>query len=257
MEEAQSIVSASGNNFHRRVVNSLREKGWYTTVSPYYMDSGTSKAREIDLIAEKSWDFDDGFKSTHGTINFKLFIECKYIPNVNVLWFDERDSFSAKKWIAENTPLPKGSYTEDGHHYLSSCHKVAKLFASKNMPNIENEVIYRALNQSLNAMVCLRHGETIIPKEKHKRRKILTTVEMPGIFCNSFNKLYRVDMNGDSNPEKIDKNFQLEVNYAYISPRGDKKNEYFLVDVVDFENIQEFLSVLDLDHQTIANALEY
>ncbi len=63
------------------------------------------------------------------------------------------------------------------HHYLSSNHKVAKLLASKNKPNIENEVIYKALNQSLNAMVYLRHKASIIPEIHNRINNILATVE--------------------------------------------------------------------------------
>jgi hypothetical protein len=55
LEEIEAVVKESGNSFHSKVVNYLEGKGWHTLVSPYYMDNGTNKPREIDLIAEKSW----------------------------------------------------------------------------------------------------------------------------------------------------------------------------------------------------------
>lgn len=248
LEEIETIVKESGNNFHCKVTNYLKEQGWQTLVSPYYMDNVSNKPREIDLIAEKSW---HGGERKYGTINIKLFIECKYIPQKNVFWFADKDIVSAKEWVTSNTPLHKNNASIDRHHYLASNPKVAKLFASKNKPNIENEAIYKALNQSLNAMVYLRHKESIIPPIPNRTNKILATVELPVILCNSFDNLYRVEMEDSSNPEKITDNFQLEVNYAYIDYQGNHRSEYFLLDIVDFNNFYNFLAVLEADKGAI------
>src|SRR5690606_28228602 len=75
-EEVNSIINESGNSFHCSVANYLREKGWHTMVSPYYMDASSNKPREIDLIAEKSWKYEDRWEGKYGTVNLKLFIEC-------------------------------------------------------------------------------------------------------------------------------------------------------------------------------------
>src|SRR3954463_3413355 len=99
IEEAKSIVLESGNSFHCRVVRFLQDNGWHTQISPYYMDNSTNKPREIDLIAEKFWMYKDPFRRASGTVNVKLFIECKYIPQVNVFWFSPKDKLSAKQWV--------------------------------------------------------------------------------------------------------------------------------------------------------------
>ena len=37
----------------------VSDNGWHVVVSPYYMDQTQSKAREIDLVAEKLWPVTD------------------------------------------------------------------------------------------------------------------------------------------------------------------------------------------------------
>jgi hypothetical protein len=160
------LVKESGNSFHCETTNFLQKHGWSTLVSPYYMDSGTNKPREIDLVAEKHWTFKPCFggrEERQGTIAIKLFIECKYIAQPTVFWFGDKDMSSASDWVTKNTPFQRedNDYTKQ-HHYLASNPKVAKLFASKTQPSPENEAVYRALNQSLNAMVYLRRGPSII-----------------------------------------------------------------------------------------------
>lgn len=251
IEEVSSIINESGNSFHCRVTNYLQENGWHTLVSPYYMDSASNKPREIDLIAEKSWIYNDSFEGKYGTINIKLFIECKYIPQTNVFWFSDKDIVSTKEWLITNTPLHERNMFTDQHHYLATNPKVAKLFASKNKPNVENEVIYKALNQSLNAMVYLRHRESIIPEVHNRNNDILATVEIPVILCNSFEKFYRVEVEDPSNPEAIQDNFQLEVNYAYLDQNRNNQNEYFLIDIVDFNKFDDFLALMESDKDAI------
>ncbi len=251
IEEVDSIINESGNSFHCRVTNHLKENGWHTMVSPYYMDSASNKPREIDLIAEKSWLHNDQYEDRYGTINLKLFIECKYIPQTNVFWFSDKDIISTREWLMSNTPLRERNMFTEQHHYLATNPKVAKLFASKNRPNVENEVIYKALNQSLNAMVYLRRSGSIIPEKSNQNNNILATIEIPVILCNSFEKFYRVEMEDPSSPERIQDNFQLEVNYAYLDQNRNHRNEYFLIDIVDFNRLEGFLSHLESDKNAI------
>lgn len=254
-EEIEAIVNESGNSFHCRVTNYLKEKGWRTLVSPYYMDGGTNKPREIDLVAEKHWIFNDRHHGQYGAVIIKLFIECKYIPQPNVFWFSEKDIAAATKWLVSNTPLRENNMFTNKHHYLASGPRVAKLFASKNKPNAENEVIYKALNQSLNAMVYLRGKESLIPEIEDGRIPTLASIEMPVVLCNSFADFYRVEMENSGTPQRLDENFQLEVNYAYMDLNGKQRSDYFLLDIVDFEKIDSYLSVLEADKDAIFHIL--
>ena len=91
IEEAKHIIKNSGNNFHCKVVSYFKDKGWHTLISPYYTDNVTNKPREIDLVVEKEFLYGDGYKDTLGTINVKLYIECKLIPKINVYWFSDKE----------------------------------------------------------------------------------------------------------------------------------------------------------------------
>lgn len=255
LTEIEAIANESGNNFHCKVTNYLKEKGWNTLVSPYYMDTATNKPRELDLIAEKYWVYKNAFERKYGAVIIKLFIECKYIAQPTVFWFSEKDTLAATEWLTSNTPFREdNSYTRE-HHYLASSPKVAKLFASKNKPAPENEAMYRALNQSLNALIYLRGGESIIPDVQNSRIPTLEVVEIPVIVCNSFGDFYKVEMDNPATPQSIDENFLLEVNYAYLDPHGARRSEYLLVDVVDFGKLDSYLAVLETDRNAIFQIL--
>ncbi|HNP31316.1 MAG TPA: hypothetical protein PKK23_19880 [Nitrospirales bacterium] len=249
-DEIKTIVDESGNSFHCRVTNYLKEKGWHTLVSPYYMDGSTNKPREIDLIAERHWIYNARPNQQPRAVIIKLFIECKYISQPNVFWFSDKDIAAATDWVVSNTPLSKDNTFTKMHHYLSSEPKVAKLFASKNKPGPENEVIYRALNQSLNAMVYLRRRESIIPEIRAGEFKRIS-IEMPVVLCNSFDNFYRVEMDNSDAQQKLVENFQLEINYAYLELDGKRRNDYFLLDIVNFGMIDSYLNVLEADKEAI------
>jgi hypothetical protein len=255
IEEITSLVNESGNNFHCKVTNYLKSKHWHTLISPYYMDGSTNKAREIDIIAEKMWSYEDTFEGVYGSMHIKLFIECKYIPQPNVFWFGSKDKVAAEKWLVTNTPFTERNIFTEKHHYLAECNKVAKLFSSKNSPKEENEPIYKALNQSLNAMVNLRHRGSILPDKMIRNTRELATFELPVILCNNFEKFYRVEIDSEVTPDVIDENFQLEVNYAYIDLNKKNVNDYFLIDIVSFDKLDAFLDSLDNDIAAISEVL--
>ena len=158
-QDAKEIISKSGNNFHCKVLKYFKEKGWNISISPYYNDNVSEKPREIDLIAEKDFEWNEKPIYTGrdpGRINVRLFIECKYVAQVTVFWFHSKDIGQAKKLVFRTTPLSENNIYTDKHHYLQD-KDVAKLFASsKSDKSTENEIIYKALNQSLNAMVYFR-----------------------------------------------------------------------------------------------------
>jgi hypothetical protein len=246
-EEVESIVNGSGNSFHCRVANYFQDHGWHTMLSPYYMDSSANKPREIDLIAEKAWPYRDDYDQKYGTVHVKLFIECKYIPQLNVFWFDQKDLTASKEWLLSNTGFPDQNVMVQRHHYLATNQNVAKLFASKNKQAVENEVIYKAINQSLNSMVYLRNRDTIIPFEHGRRVNVLEMMEMPVIVCNSFENFYRTNVQGENQAERLDDNFQLEINYAFVDQNKNHRNEYFLIDVVDFNQLDNFFELIEAD----------
>lgn len=218
LDIAKEIVNRSGNNFHYQVVNFLRERGWNVLVSPYYTDNLTDKPREIDIIAEKAFDVTAFISNWIGTINVKLFIECKYINTNNVFWFDAINKQEVIKRIMTDTPLedPRENISIEKHHYMN-VEKVAKLFASENKSQENGEVFYKAINQNLNALVYYKNkgNASIIPKGG-KTVNVLCALNYPLIVCNSFDNLFGIDVVEGIEPKNIENNFQLEVNYTYF-----------------------------------------
>jgi len=235
-DKVNELIEKSGNNFHYQVVNFLRNKDWFVSISPYYNDNMTGKPREIDIVAEKEFDVKKEFGRFKGTLNVKLFIECKYINKPTVFWFDKRDKEKAIKRIVRDTPLklPNQNNWINEHHYLEG-DKVAKLFASYLDKAQDNEPIYKALSQSLNAMVYYRSNHSIIPDEKLKGNT-LKNLKYPLIICNSFKNFFEINSTDSRGYSEVNDNFQLEINYAYLDNDKHTITDYFLIDIIGFED---------------------
>lgn len=253
LEKVQSIIERSGNNFHSKVLQYFQANEWTVLISPYYNDNITTKPREIDLIAEKHFPLE--FLRTYlGIVSIRLFIECKYIPQETVFWFHKKDKQKAEELVIEHTQLGLRNTYNKRHHYLEEgSEKVAKLFADGGRRSGDNELFYKALNQSLNATVYYRDRGSIIDYEpgSNTEPNIIGTLNFPIIVCNGFEKLYRVDIGEDLDPSEISDNFQLEINYAYINSAGNSCNEYFLIDILQYEQLTAFCEKLKKDAQLL------
>lgn len=241
----EEILEKSGNGFHARVVNLLREQTWTVLVSPYYSDNFTDKPREIDIITERQFDVREYFNDRIGTVNARLFIECKYVKGDTVFWFDNKDQARARELVMANihTDDPR-SLNQQDYHYLDTV-PVAKLFSSEKGRE-ENEWMSKAINQNLNALVYYREKQSILPKNPYLAEGVLQRIAYPVIVVNSFDSFYKVDMTNLNNEVvKITEPFQLEVNYAYVDEKKNTQNEYFLIDVVSVETLPAFLSILE------------
>src|SRR3989338_92021 len=157
IDMVKEIIEKSGNSFHFKVLKHLEDLGWKTIISPYYNDNLTSKPREIDLIAEKAFQAKDRWNVFLGTVNVQLFIECKYISQKTVFWFHDKNMEQAEEIITNNSPLQKDNTYTKKHHYLDGKNRAAKLFADERSKAAENEAFYKALNQSLNALIYYRN----------------------------------------------------------------------------------------------------
>lgn len=243
--EISKLISTSGNNFHAKVARWFADNGWYVTVSPYYMDQSQNKAREIDLIVEKTYGIMDIFSRPVGSVAIRLFVECKFIASHTVFWFSEKDVESAKGLVFSTRAFRENNTYSQKHHYLSSCQNVAKVFSSNNSGSAENEPFYKALNQVLNAMISLKNQNVsaLANLDRHNRPKL--TIEFPVVVCSSFDKLYGVDFYKDSEPAPLNDHFQLEVQYAYVDRSDKHRNEFFIIDFVDFNALSGFIDKID------------
>ena len=244
-KEIADLIKSSGNTFHARVARSLERAGWHITVSPYYMDQAQNKAREIDLVAEKAWPRTNYWGDYKGELVVRLFIECKYLGTHSVFWFSGKDDAEARKLAAVRCGLDTKDPQVREHHYVAQGNSVAKLFASTGKGQ-DTEPFYKALNQTLNAMVSMSRKPALLPSLR-KDRGALKIVDFPVVVCSSFDRLWALDFYEDSTPWKMQDNFQLEVRYAYTDYSGAQKNDYFLLDVVEFAQIEAFLEVITKD----------
>ena len=252
-KEVADLVKNSGNAFHAKVARWLCDNDWHVVVSPYYMDQTQNKAREIDLIAEKLWEVHHPFgprvphRPPMAYVAVRLFIECKFVPSTSVFWFAEKDQESAYKLVCARGCFQEGNLNTMKHHYLAQSAKVAKLFATNASKAPENDPFYKALNQALNAMVSMRGKPVSVPKIKTSQMTPRIVIEFPVVVCSSFNQIYSVDFYTESQPMPIKDNFQLEVRYAYIDKHDKQRNDYFLLDFVEFDQLGKFAEAIDGD----------
>jgi hypothetical protein len=252
-DTVSKLVENSGNNFHAKVACWLSDNHWHVVVSPYYMDQTQNKAREIDLVAEKLWPIKDFFDHTVDYVAVRLFIECKFVPSYSVFWFAEKDQESAQDLVCASGSFPANNTYTKKHHYLAQSLKVVKLFATSASKAAENEPFYKALNQALNAMVSMRGQPVSVPVLKNKsKRTPRLVIEFPVVVCSSFDQIYSVNFHTESQPALIKDNFQLEVRYAYIDRNNNQRDDYFLLDFVEFSQLEKFAEAIDEDARAAA-----
>ncbi len=250
--EVNELIQTSGNNFHAKVARWFVSHDWHVIVSPYYMDQTLGKAREIDLIAEKTWFIPGPFGKPAGTIAIRLFVECKFVATYSIFWFADKNMNSAKELVCSSGVFRADNTYTNKHHYLSSSPRVAKLFATSNSKQFENEPFYKALNQVLNAMVSMRGQQVSTSSQTGSGITPSEILQFPVVICNSFDKIYGVDFYAESVPEPIHENFQLEVQYAYHDRYENQRDDYFLLDFVSYDKLDLFSAALDADGKAAA-----
>jgi hypothetical protein len=67
------------------------------------------------------------------------------------------------------------------------------------------------------------------------------------VVCSSFDQFFSVDFFADSTPSPIKENFQLEVRYAYIDRDRADRDDYFLIDFVEFGQLAAFAEAIEED----------
>ncbi|MCC8995692.1 MAG: hypothetical protein LM517_01235 [Nitrosomonas sp.] len=241
IEIAKKIIESSGNSFHSQVAQWLKENGWHVLISPYYMDQSQNKAREIDLIAERSIPINGEFYPWIGDVVIRMYIECKYVSSHSVFWFTEKDKDSAVKLVCRSGGFRETNDFTFQHHYLSTSDAVAKLFATDTKSQ-EQDPFYKALNQVLNAFISMQTRPPIISAHYDQSKRI--RLDYPVVICSDFDILFRTDFLRDSGPEKISENFQLEVQYAYTDKSNNPRDDYFLIDFVEYDQLKEFCEKL-------------
>ena len=215
------------------------------TVSQFYTDAFSQKSREIDLIAEKAFS-STAFTDQNATVIVRLFVECKYINSTTVLWLDKKNLEKAKDVVRATDAFhdPDTNYlVTEKHHYLANL-KVAKLFSSEGGKDRENDPIYKAITQCLNALIYFRHHETKLHK-KYDHRDVIE-INYPLVVCNSFKEFFSQDSSSNNDPQNVptDSLLQLEIDYAYPYDQVKSTEELFFIDVIPLEKMEVFENML-------------
>lgn len=244
-EKIQKIINENGNELHVRIASFLRKNGWEVIISSYFSDFLTGKAREIDIVAVKKYRIGRNPRYTgEDCFSIRLFIECKYVPDVILLWFDEKDTLLAKSLAMDNSVMcgQDDSNLEDSsssprkiHHYLAS-RDVLKLWGK----NTNTDVLYDGMNGVLNALIF---------STEHQMSEHSSVVDFPIILVDSFKNLVRRDYDVQSGYREINEAFQMEINYSFPNRDGKYRSKYFLIDVVSEGGLSAFLqSMEDNEH---------
>lgn len=241
-KKIEEKIKNSGNNFHFQVCDYMKTKEWDVEIGNYYTDFESNKSREIDIVATKKQ------KISNEILYINLFVECKYCTDDIVFWFDEKNIDKTKKIIKEDfifseqfDDLNSGSLsnkdllnysdgdrkTNDRHHY------VLKDYAVKLFTDGSNKLIYNSLNQVLNSLIFFTEYDG---KNGYE-------INFPIILVNSFDKFY--NQKGESLKDMS--NFEIEVNYSYIPRNKIPKKKFFIIDIVNFEKIEDYLLLLEKD----------
>lgn len=245
--QVQDLIDSSGNNFHAKVARWFAADGWSTSVSPYYMDQSQQKARELDLIAEKVWPIKASIGAWVGNVAVRLLVECKFLPGYSVFWFTDKDRRATEEMVCASGKFQRDNTYTAKHHYLSTGDRVAKLFASSNARGQESEPFYKALNQSLNGLVSLRTRPPRAFSSGQRTGGFQVVLNFPVVVCSSFTELYEADFAGTRESRLVGDNFQLEVQYAYVETSGQTRDELFLLDIVEYDRLPQFVTALAED----------
>lgn len=94
-----------------RVAKLLREMWWNVEVNQFYLDPYTEKPREIDIIADRSYIISTRPSHfgwiTEEKVQMRIFIECKYIKDIILLFSKDRDEAKTMKAFMSIVPYAK------------------------------------------------------------------------------------------------------------------------------------------------------
>ena len=258
LDKARALVATSGNRFQCKVANYFRARAWAVLLSPYYVDSSSDKTRELDLIVERQFPVPAMRPGPPKAIAVRLFIECKYIANGVVFWIDEMDFWRARDWICTNTNCfrPDNIYTNQ-HHYLTRGSTAAKLFETdkKQRGGEDIDPMFRTVNQCLNGYIHTKSRELLTGNTVGAE---ITQLNYPVVVRSSFAQFFQTHTAADPDiepPTPMQDNFGLEVNYAYVIPSRGAVKQYFLVDVLDFAKLDDFLQAIAVEVQGAINMI--
>ena len=271
-QKVEKLIESSGLLTHHKTIQVLKESGWSVLISPYYHDTLTGKSREIDIIAEKR--FTAGSRAWNDEVEVvaQLFIECKFIKDEAIFWFDSKDEKGIADKIANelgwniskngsiiNTNYSHSRQTFDCRelHYFKN-DRVVKIFSSSGTG--DKDVFYKGIDQCLGSLISHEQdGRNIIFKQKYEitNKKI---IRFPIISCGNYQNIFSVEIDNDGKPNHSqikDDNTQMEINYSYLNKAGAALKTLFIIDVVNLDKLADFLLEIEKDANSMASTFNF
>lgn len=245
-QQISDAINRNGNNFHLNVVDKLKGLGWKTLISPYYTDFAANIPREIDIIAEKEFQTVNSYTEKMGYSIFRLIIETKYIPDPHFIWFDNVDMQKKEEFLENNYKYSSREKPYNMSTRYSLVSEVGKLSGGMNTERGTNQ-IQSALQQVLHSSITLRKTSPMLSTiSRHTNIQMVEQYTFPVIILNNFENIYKVNRASKPNHSLITTpSFVFESNYTYPNAAGHNIYEYFLIEVVDFNDLEAFLTNLE------------
>ena len=259
-DSIKKLIEDSGLITHHKVIGLLRENGWGVLISPYYYDNISNTVKEVDVIAEKAFYSESIPRNSSVQINVQLFIECKYIKQEIIFWFDARNKDKAAERLERDTGLEilynrsGADIAPDKFHYVSD-DKVAKLFSTNTN---REDVIFKAITQVLNAKLYYDQNlnKPLFFEFADNKTSVTLILKYPVIVAENYDKFLKVEFDGSNyHYDKMGQRFQLEINYAYLNKdKSSAINDDFLIDVMDYNELKDYLSTLEKEINAVMHS---
>ncbi len=204
-------------------------------VSPYYLDPYKNIPRELDIVAEKALPV--GFDRFIGNVHVGLFIECKHELPETVFWFDKRDGQASKELLARMFGTVPSFFKDIDHRFLLNP-EVAKLFH----PGGEKG-FYKALNEVLNSYESLSTKPFFI---KDTGEKHFPVIDYKIILLKQPGNIFRYT------PKTLE-----PIQDSYIQFETIYQGTYHLIEMLEFDSFQNYLSFLIQDVEIVKDVLQH
>ena len=245
LDTINDIINNHGNKFMIKVSTYLKDHWRMVQVSPHYIDIATGKTRELDIIASKKrkvwWGDYDEFD--HFEIEMRLFIECKHIDRDFVAWSSLKEDSKIDDLLKQQPITRALSYESYRHElpwFLTKHHYKTRQYIIRDFTckDTNKNTLWEWINQCLHSFIYFRDNH--IGGARY-------TIDYPIVMVNSLNKTYITDW-WDDLPCQVEENLLYQINHSYET-KWHKTTEDFVIDVVSFEWIDNFLLEIETEKE--------
>ena len=243
--------------------NIMQQKGWGVAHNPSYWDNEENHSREFDIRAYKQWE------NSAKDFNLGVYIiaECKKSEKpwvfftTNEKYLDSRLGRSIKARSMNKqlftdhehpTAIISNNELQTIHHYFQKP-KQARTFhepLKQQEKSAHSQMIYTAVMATVKATL-FHYRENALPND-------WIGIFYPLIIFSG--NLFEAFVNPDKSIDLTEtSHIQLKFNYIQQEPSGNRSiwsaNQPFTIDVIHEDYLDQFLGLIEVEHQIIANKI--